>query len=217
MLGAARTACRSISCPVPDWILLSMVGVALACGQHPLDALRDFSPVPCRPKKCGLYMGSFNFFIVLPQLLAGIDPLGFWSEAALRPVRPCSPDARRRFPWIIAAVMTLFVERCRRPGQARSQGGLRQFGDLRTARRFWFFWAGWDVASAPGRASLPVDCRKGDRLRRFRTGETASSSGRGSSKRQKRRVQALLEDGWFAGQRSASRKTRGRPPQGRRA
>ncbi len=53
----------------PDWLLLSMVGIGFAWASIlslPYALLCDALPA----KKMGVYMGIFNFFIVIPQLLA---------------------------------------------------------------------------------------------------------------------------------------------------
>jgi maltose/moltooligosaccharide transporter len=53
----------------PDWLLLSMAGVGCAWSSIlsiPYALLSDSVPA----EKMGLYMGFFNFFIVIPQLLA---------------------------------------------------------------------------------------------------------------------------------------------------
>lgn len=53
----------------PDWLLLSMVGVGFAWASIlslPYAMLSDNLPA----QKMGVYMGIFNFFIVIPQLLA---------------------------------------------------------------------------------------------------------------------------------------------------
>ncbi len=53
----------------PDWLLLSMVGVGFAWASIlslPYALLCDALPA----RKMGVYMGIFNFFIVIPQLLA---------------------------------------------------------------------------------------------------------------------------------------------------
>jgi maltose/moltooligosaccharide transporter len=53
----------------PDWLLLSMAGVGLASASIqslPYTLLSDNLPV----EKMGVYMGIFNFFIVIPQMLA---------------------------------------------------------------------------------------------------------------------------------------------------
>jgi maltose/moltooligosaccharide transporter len=59
----------------PDWLLLAMVGVGFAWASIvslPYALLSDSVPA----QKMGLYMGIFNFFIVIPQLLAA-SVLGF--------------------------------------------------------------------------------------------------------------------------------------------
>jgi len=53
----------------PDWLLLSMVGVGVAWASIlslPYAMLSDNLPA----QKMGVYMGIFNFFIVIPQLMA---------------------------------------------------------------------------------------------------------------------------------------------------
>jgi maltose/moltooligosaccharide transporter len=53
----------------PHWLLLSMVGVGFAWASIlslPYALLSDSLPAA----KMGVYMGIFNFFIVIPQLLA---------------------------------------------------------------------------------------------------------------------------------------------------
>ena len=53
----------------PDWLLLSMVGVGFAWASVvslPYALLSDSVP----SRKMGVYMGIFNFFIVIPQLVA---------------------------------------------------------------------------------------------------------------------------------------------------
>ena len=59
----------------PDWLLLSMVGVGFAWASIlslPYAMLSNSLPAD----KMGIYMGIFNFFIVIPQLLAA-SVLGF--------------------------------------------------------------------------------------------------------------------------------------------
>ena len=59
----------------PDWLLVSMVGIGFAWASIlslPYALLSDSVPA----QKMGLYMGFFNFFIVIPQLLAA-SVLGF--------------------------------------------------------------------------------------------------------------------------------------------
>src|SRR5690606_32707664 len=53
----------------PQWLLLSMVGVGIAWASIlSLPYAMLSSALPAR--KMGLYMGIFNFFIVIPQILA---------------------------------------------------------------------------------------------------------------------------------------------------
>jgi len=59
----------------PQWLLLSMVGVGFAWASIlslPYAMLSDSLPA----SKMGVYMGIFNFFIVIPQLVA-VSTLGF--------------------------------------------------------------------------------------------------------------------------------------------
>jgi maltose/moltooligosaccharide transporter len=59
----------------PDWLILSMLGVGFAWASIlslPYALLSDSVPA----RKMGLYMGIFNFFIVIPQLVAA-SVLGF--------------------------------------------------------------------------------------------------------------------------------------------
>ena len=91
----------------PDLILLSMVGVGLAWASilsMPYAILAGALPA----KKMGIYMGIFNFFIVLPQILAA-TVLGFLTVALF--------DGEAIYAlilggasWILAAILTLFVD-----------------------------------------------------------------------------------------------------------
>lgn len=61
--------------PDPRWLLLSMVGIGFAWASIvslPYALLSDSLPA----EKMGVYMGIFNFFIVIPQLVA-VSVLGF--------------------------------------------------------------------------------------------------------------------------------------------
>lgn len=65
----------------PQWLLLSMVGVGFAWASilsMPYALLSDAVPA----RKMGVYMGIFNFFIVIPQLVAA-SLLGFLLKAFL--------------------------------------------------------------------------------------------------------------------------------------
>jgi maltose/moltooligosaccharide transporter len=57
--------------PNPNWLILSMVGVGVAWASilaTPYAILSGSIP----PKKMGVYMGIFNFFIVIPQIINAI-------------------------------------------------------------------------------------------------------------------------------------------------
>lgn len=93
--------------PGPGWILLSMVGVGIAWASilsMPYAILSGALPA----QKMGLYMGIFNFFIVLPQMLAATI-LGllvthlFGGQTVLALVLGGAT-------WVVAAVLTLFVD-----------------------------------------------------------------------------------------------------------
>jgi maltose/moltooligosaccharide transporter len=61
--------------PDPDWLLLPMVGIGFAWASIlsiPYALLCDALPA----RKMGVYMGIFNFFIVIPQLVA-VGSMGF--------------------------------------------------------------------------------------------------------------------------------------------
>jgi maltose/moltooligosaccharide transporter len=65
----------------PTWLLLSMVGIGFAWASIlsvPYALLANSVPA----QKMGLYMGIFNFFIVIPQLVAA-SLLGFLLKAFL--------------------------------------------------------------------------------------------------------------------------------------
>ncbi|MDR9375408.1 MAG: MFS transporter, partial [Schleiferiaceae bacterium] len=52
----------------PQWLILSMVGIGFAWASilsMPYALLVDSLP----PRKMGVYMGIFNFFIVIPQII----------------------------------------------------------------------------------------------------------------------------------------------------
>ncbi len=91
----------------PNMILVSMLGVGLAWASilaMPYAILAGALPAD----KMGIYMGIFNFFIVLPQILAATI-LGFFTESLF--------DGQAIFAlmlggvsWVLAAVITLFVD-----------------------------------------------------------------------------------------------------------
>lgn len=67
--------------PSPNWVLLSMVGVGIAWAS--ILSLPYAMLVGCLPpKKSGIYMGIFNFFIVLPEIAASLI-LGWVMETFL--------------------------------------------------------------------------------------------------------------------------------------
>ena len=82
----------------PQWLLLAMVGVGFAWASIlslPYALLSDSVPA----EKMGVYMGIFNFFIVIPQLLAA-SVLGFLLKALF--------DGEPIYALVIAGV-SLFV------------------------------------------------------------------------------------------------------------
>jgi len=91
----------------PDLLLVSMVGVGLAWASilsMPYAILAGALP----SKKMGVYMGIFNFFIVLPQILASTI-LGFMTSSLF--------DGHAIFAlmlggatWVLAAILVLFVD-----------------------------------------------------------------------------------------------------------
>jgi maltose/moltooligosaccharide transporter len=93
--------------PGPNWILLSMLGVGIAWASilsMPYAILSGALP----GNKMGLYMGIFNFFIVLPQMLAatilGLLVSGlFGGQTVLALILGGAT-------WIIAAILTFFVD-----------------------------------------------------------------------------------------------------------
>jgi len=107
LLCGAVGLCSVYFLPGPNWILLSMVGVGIAWASilsMPYAILSGALPA----KKMGLYMGIFNFFIVLPQMLAATI-LGllvthlFGGQTVLALVLGGAT-------WVIAAILTMFVD-----------------------------------------------------------------------------------------------------------
>ena len=49
-----------------------MTGVGICLGQHPVHAVRDSRGRAAAASKTGVYMGIFNFFIVLPEIIASL-------------------------------------------------------------------------------------------------------------------------------------------------
>jgi MFS family permease len=93
--------------PGPNWILLSMLGVGIAWASilsMPYAILSGALPA----EKMGLYMGIFNFFIVLPQMLAatilGLLVTGLFGGQTVLALMLGGAT------WVVAAVLTLFVD-----------------------------------------------------------------------------------------------------------
>ncbi len=90
----------------PDWLLLSMLGVGFAWASIlslPYAMLSDAVPA----RKMGTYMGIFNFFIVIPQLVAA-SLLGFLLKTVLGG-HPVNALAVGGASLIIAGLCVLFV------------------------------------------------------------------------------------------------------------
>ncbi len=90
----------------PDWLLLSMAGVGLGSASIqalPYTLLADNLPAD----KMGVYMGIFNFFIVIPQLLAA-SVLG-WLVHALFADRPAYGLVLGGASMLIGGIFTLRV------------------------------------------------------------------------------------------------------------
>jgi maltose/moltooligosaccharide transporter len=90
----------------PDWLLASMVGVGFAWASIlslPYALLADSVPA----QKMGVYMGIFNFFIVIPQLLAA-SVLGFLLKTFFAGA-PINAMLIGGVCWAIAGVCTLRV------------------------------------------------------------------------------------------------------------
>ena len=93
--------------PGPNWLILSMLGVGVAWASilsMPYAILSGALPAD----KMGLYMGIFNFFIVLPQMLAA-SILGFFVQRLLGG-QAVLALVLGGITWVIAAILTLFVE-----------------------------------------------------------------------------------------------------------
>ena len=90
----------------PDWLLLSMVGVGFAWASIlslPYALLADAVPA----NKMGVFMGIFNFFIVIPQLLAA-SVLGFVLREAFGN-QPVYALVIGGVSLLLAAISTLWV------------------------------------------------------------------------------------------------------------
>lgn len=99
----------------PKWLIASMVGIGIAWASilaMPYAMLSNAIPA----KKMGFYMGVFNFFIVLPQILAslGLGPL-------LKYVlfnNPMNAIFLGGAAFVVAAVSLLFVDKAAADGDA---------------------------------------------------------------------------------------------------
>ncbi len=93
--------------PNPQWMIYSMIGIGLAWASilaMPYAILTGSLPV----NKMGVYMGIFNFFIVIPQILAATI-LGFMVKALFNGQSIFALVAGG-ISMIIAAVLVLFVK-----------------------------------------------------------------------------------------------------------
>ena len=101
----------------PQWLLLSMVGVGFAWASIlslPYALLSDSVPA----EKMGVYMGIFNFFIVIPQLVAA-SLLG----VLLKLFFGSQPIYALVIGGVSLIVAGLCVLRVREPARARGRGG----------------------------------------------------------------------------------------------
>jgi maltose/moltooligosaccharide transporter len=90
----------------PQWLLLAMIGVGFAWASIlslPYALLSDHLPA----EKMGVYMGIFNFFIVIPQLLAA-SILGFLLRTFMGG-EPIYVLAVGGASWILAGLAVLWV------------------------------------------------------------------------------------------------------------
>jgi len=103
--------------PGPNWIILSMLGVGIAWASilsMPYAILSGALPA----EKMGLYMGIFNFFIVLPQMLAatilGLLVTGLFGGQTVLALMLGGAT------WVVAAILTLFVDDVDDPDTAKN-------------------------------------------------------------------------------------------------
>jgi maltose/moltooligosaccharide transporter len=92
----------------PDWLLLPMLGIGFAWASIlslPYALLSDSVPA----QKMGLYMGFFNFFIVIPQLVAA-TVLGFLLRILFGGA-PIYALVLGGFSFFVAALLVLRVPR----------------------------------------------------------------------------------------------------------
>lgn len=96
----------------PALLIVSMVGVGLAWASilsMPYAILTGSLP----PKKMGVYMGIFNFFIVIPQIVAA-SLLGFLTRELFND-QAIYALVTGGFSMILAAILVLFVNDVDRP------------------------------------------------------------------------------------------------------
>ncbi|HYX06521.1 MAG TPA: MFS transporter [Bacteroidales bacterium] len=96
----------------PNLLIVSMVGVGLAWASilsMPYAILTGSLP----PKKMGVYMGIFNFFIVIPQIVAA-SLLGFLTRELFND-QAVYALVTGGFSMILAAILVLFVNDVDRP------------------------------------------------------------------------------------------------------
>ncbi len=91
----------------PDWLILSMIGIGLAWGSilaMPYAILSSSIPA----KKMGVYMGIFNFFITLPQIVNGF--CGGWIVANIYNGKAIYAIVLAGIFMICGAVSVLYVQ-----------------------------------------------------------------------------------------------------------
>lgn len=103
----------------PNLLLLTMVGVGLAWASilaMPYAMLSGSLP----PDKMGTYMGIFNFFLVLPQILAATI-LGFLVESIFGG-EPIFALILGGLSWLLAAIFTFLVDDVEEKDQSQAEG-----------------------------------------------------------------------------------------------
>jgi maltose/moltooligosaccharide transporter len=106
MLGAAGLMSFAVVRD-PQWLIASMAGVGFAWASIvslPYALLADHLPA----RKMGVYMGIFNFFIVIPQLLAA-SVLGFLLDTFFHGA-PIYALLIAGISWVVAGLCTLGVD-----------------------------------------------------------------------------------------------------------
>ena len=96
---------------LPGAQLVNIVNVRCgSCvGKHPISMPYAILSGALPADKMGLYMGIFNFFIVLPQMLAAVYSR-FLAAACLLGGQAVLALVLGGVAWVIAAILTLFVE-----------------------------------------------------------------------------------------------------------